>query len=108
MTSVLGGLAPAAFLREHWQKRPLLVRQALPGFAVDPWLGLFMPAKVPAEIINRVNAEVRRILNGAELKARLAPQGIELVTNSPAEFARFIRADQVKWAKLMKQAGINP
>ena len=83
------------------------IGEALPGYAVDPWLGLFMPAKTPPEIVNRVNAEVKRILNGADLKTRLGAQGIELVTNSPAEFARFIREDNAKWGKLIKEAGIK-
>jgi tripartite-type tricarboxylate transporter receptor subunit TctC len=83
------------------------IGEALPGYAVDPWLGLFMPAKVPPEIVNKVNAEVKRILGSPELKARLGAQGIELVTNSPAEFARFIHEDNAKWGKLIKEAGIK-
>jgi tripartite-type tricarboxylate transporter receptor subunit TctC len=83
------------------------IGEALPGYAVDPWLGLFMPAKVPPEIVNKVNAEVKRILGSPELRARLGAQGIELVTNSPAEFARFIREDNAKWGKLIKEAGIK-
>jgi len=48
-----------------------------------------------------------KILGSPELKARLGPQGIELVTNSPAEFARFIREDNAKWGKIIKEAGIR-
>ena len=66
-----------------------------------------MPARVPQEIVAKVHAEVLRILNGAELKARLGAQGIELVTSSPAEFARFIRDDNAKWGRIIKQAGIK-
>ena len=84
-----------------------VIGEALPGYGVDPWLGLFMPAKVPPEIVNKVNAEVKRILGSPEVKARLGPQGIELVTNSPADFARFIREDNAKWGKLIKEAGIK-
>jgi tripartite-type tricarboxylate transporter receptor subunit TctC len=101
---LLGSTAPQRF--PNLGDTPA-IGEALPGYAVDPWLGLFMPAKVPPAIINRVNTEVARILNGADLKARLGAQGIELVTNSPAEFARFIREDNVKWGKLIKEAGIK-
>jgi tripartite-type tricarboxylate transporter receptor subunit TctC len=66
-----------------------------------------MPAKVPQEIVMRVHGEVVKILNSPELKARLGPQGIELVTNSPAEFSRFIREDNAKWGKIIKEAGIK-
>src|SRR5712692_2665031 len=64
---LLGSTAPQRF--PNLGDTPA-IGEALPGYAVDPWLGLFMPARAPAEIINRVNAEVRRILGGAELKAR--------------------------------------
>ena len=101
---LLGSTAPQRF--PNLGDTPA-IGEALSGYAVDPWLGLFMPAKVPPAIINRVNTEVARILNGAELKARLGAQGIELVTNSPADFARFIREDNAKWGKLIKEAGIK-
>ncbi len=83
------------------------IGESLPGYAVDPWLGLFMPAKVPADIVNKVNGEVARILAAPEVKAKLAPQGIELVTNSPADFARFIRDEHAKWGKVIKEANIR-
>jgi tripartite-type tricarboxylate transporter receptor subunit TctC len=83
------------------------IGEALPGFAVDPWLGLFMPARVPPDVVKRVNAEVARVLAMPDIKAKLAPQGIELVTNSPEEFARFIREDHAKWGKIIQQAGIK-
>ena len=86
---------------------PTIAEAGVPGYALDPWLGLFVPAKTPAEIINRIHAEVVKILNSPELKARLGAQGIELATNSPAEFARFIRDDNAKWGKLIKEAGIK-
>jgi tripartite-type tricarboxylate transporter receptor subunit TctC len=101
---LLGSTAPQRF--PNLGDTPA-IGEALPGYGVDPWLGLFMPAKVSPGIINRVNTEVARILNGAELKARLGAQGIELVTNSPADFARFIREDNAKWGKLIKEAGIK-
>jgi tripartite-type tricarboxylate transporter receptor subunit TctC len=66
-----------------------------------------MPAKVPQDIVTRVHGEVVKILGAPELKARLAAQGIELATNSPAEFARFIREDNAKWGRIIKEAGIK-
>src|SRR4051812_26454219 len=83
------------------------IGETVPGYGLDPWLGLFVPAKTPPEIIGRIHAEVVKILNSADLKARLGPQGIELVTNSPADFAKFIREDNAKWGKIIKEAGIR-
>jgi tripartite-type tricarboxylate transporter receptor subunit TctC len=86
---------------------PTIAESGVPGYALDPWLGLFVPGKVSPELIARINAEVTRILNAPELKARLASQGIEVVTNTPAEFARFVRDDNAKWGKLIKESGIR-
>jgi tripartite-type tricarboxylate transporter receptor subunit TctC len=86
---------------------PTIGEAGVPGYALDPWLGLFMPARTPPEIVAKVSAEVARILNGPELKAKLGAQGIEIVTNSPAAFAAFIREDNARWGKLIKEAGIR-
>jgi tripartite-type tricarboxylate transporter receptor subunit TctC len=83
------------------------IGEVVKGYGLDPWLGLFMPAKVPQDIVMRVHGEVVKILNAPELKARLGAQGIELVTNPPAEFARFVRDDNAKWGKIIKEAGIK-
>ena len=102
---LLGSTAPARF--PNLGDVPTIAEAGVPGYALDPWLGLFMPARVSADIISKVNAEVVRILKVPELKSRLASQGIEIVTNSPAEFARFIREDNAKWGKLIREANIH-
>ena len=86
---------------------PTIAEAGVPGYALDPWLGLFVAAKVSPEIIHRINLETAKVLNAPELKARLGAQGIEVVTNSPAEFSRFVREDNAKWGKLIKEAGIR-
>jgi tripartite-type tricarboxylate transporter receptor subunit TctC len=86
---------------------PTIAEAGIPGYALDPWLGLFMPSRVSPDIVTRVNAEAVKVLNAPELKSRLAAQGIEIVTNSPAEFARFVREDNAKWGKLIREAGIK-
>ena len=83
------------------------VSESLPGYALDPWLGVFMPARTPSDIVARASGEIARILNASDLKARLASQGIEVVTNSPGDFARFVREDNARWGKLIKEAGIH-
>jgi tripartite-type tricarboxylate transporter receptor subunit TctC len=83
------------------------IGEVVKGYSLDPWLGLFMPAKTPQDIVMKVHGEVVKVLNAPELKSRLAAQGIELVTNSPADFARFVREDNARWGKLIKEAGIK-
>jgi tripartite-type tricarboxylate transporter receptor subunit TctC len=83
------------------------IAQTVPGYSLDPWLGLFVPAKTPQDVVTKIHGEVVKILGNPDLKSKLGPQGIELVTNSPAEFGRFIREDNAKWGKIIKDAGIK-
>ena len=83
------------------------IAETLPGFSVDTWLGIFVPAKTPTDIVRKVNGEVARVLGSSDVKSKLEPQGIELVTNSPTEFAKLIHADYVKWGKVIKEANIR-
>jgi len=87
---------------------PTVAEAGLPGYAVYPWLGLFVPAKTPPEIIARINGEVARIINSSEVKARLVPQGMDLATGSPAELANIIRDDYARWGKVIRDAGVKP
>ena len=87
---------------------PTIAEAGLPGYALYPWLGLFVPGKTPPEIISRINAEVAKILNSPEVKARLVPQGMDIATGSPEELARIIREDDARWGKVIRDAGIKP
>jgi tripartite-type tricarboxylate transporter receptor subunit TctC len=86
---------------------PTVAEAGVPGYSLDPWLGLFMPAKVPADVLSKVNADVSKVVNTPEVKARLASQGIIISTNSPAEFAQFVREDNARWGKVIREAGIK-
>ncbi len=102
---LLGSTAPQRFATLG--NTPTLAEAGVPGYALDPWLGLFVAAKTPQDIVTKIHGEVVKILGSPELKSRLGAQGIELVTNSPAEFARFVRDDNARWGKLIKEAGIK-
>ena len=86
---------------------PTVAESGLPGFAVIDWQGLLAPAKTPAAVINRLNQESARILNEREVKERLSAAGLQVVTNTPAQFADFIRAEIEKWGKVIRAAGIK-
>jgi tripartite-type tricarboxylate transporter receptor subunit TctC len=83
------------------------IGETVPGYALDPWLGLFVPAKTPGEVVQRIHAESTKIVNSPELKSKLGAQGIMIETNSPAEFARAIREDHARWGKVIREAGIK-
>ena len=86
---------------------PTVAEAGLPGYALYPWLGMFVPAKTPPEIVARINAEITRILATEEVKARLVPQGMDLATGSPAELAKIIREDHAHWGKVLREAGVR-
>jgi len=78
------------------------------NFEVDAWAGLFAPAGTPPDIINRLNAEVRKILTDPQVKEQLAKVGFEPSTSTPAELDEFVKVQLVKWTKMIKDAGIQP
>jgi tripartite-type tricarboxylate transporter receptor subunit TctC len=80
----------------------------LPGYEMIGWFAAYVPAKTPKEIVAKLNAEFVRILESPESKARLAAVGIETLTSTPEGLAEFQRNETVKWAKLVKDAKIQP
>jgi tripartite-type tricarboxylate transporter receptor subunit TctC len=86
---------------------PTVAEAGLPGYALYPWLGMFVPAKTPPEIVARINAEITRILSSEEVKAKLVPQGMDLATGSPDELAKIIRDDHAHWGKVLREAGVR-
>ncbi|MBI3053814.1 MAG: tripartite tricarboxylate transporter substrate binding protein [Betaproteobacteria bacterium] len=77
------------------------------NFVVPIWYGILAPAATPRDIINRLNSEIRTALASAELKGRLAAGGVEAVTSTPEHFAEFIKSETVRYAKVIKDAGIK-
>ena len=83
------------------------IAETVPGVAVDIWLGVFMPANVPRDIISKVNAEIAKVLSAADVKATLALQGIEAVLSTPEALAATIREDHARWGRVIRDANIK-
>jgi tripartite-type tricarboxylate transporter receptor subunit TctC len=71
------------------------------------WFGLFAPAKTPSVIITRINRDTVAILQSSEAKDALLAQGAETTPMTPAEFGAFVKAEVVKWGKVIREAGIK-
>ena len=84
---------------------PTVAESGLPGFDVGFWLGALAPAGTPRPIVDKLNAGMLKALRDPEVVERLAGLGVEIIGNSPDEFARVIRADIVKWGKVVKESG---
>jgi len=87
---------------------PTIAEQGFPGFAAEAWYGVLGPAAIPRRIVATINAETKRILMLADVQARLANVGFEIVGSSPEEFSALIRDEIPKWIKVVKDAGIKP
>jgi tripartite-type tricarboxylate transporter receptor subunit TctC len=81
------------------------IAETVAGYEFTSWLGLFAPAGTPPNIVNKLNAEVAKVLKVPEVRTRLLGAGLEPVTNTPGEFAAYIRTDSAKWEKVVKASG---
>ena len=86
---------------------PTLQEQGIAGFESGTWQGVLVAAGTPAPIVNRLNAELIRIIRSPEIRARLSGQGAEVVTMSSAEQDRFFNQERKRWAEVVAQAGIK-
>ena len=84
------------------------VAETVPGFEVAPWYGFFVPAGTPPAVVAKISADVRKVIASDEVQQTLRKRGIDPVTNSPQEFAAFVRADLAKWTRIVKDAGVKP
>lgn len=81
-----------------------MIESGLPGFEVTNWYGVFAPTGTPREIVNKLNAELRKILSAPDIRERLTKMGSAAVHGSPEEFARFIEAEVPRWAEVVKKS----
>ena len=84
---------------------PTVAEAALPGFDVTVWQGILAPAGTPREIVARLHSEIVNALQKPEVQSRMAALGVDIIGNSPQEFAAFIKRDIAKWAVVIKASG---
>jgi tripartite-type tricarboxylate transporter receptor subunit TctC len=77
-------------------------------YIVRLWYGVLAPSSTPANLISRQNAEIVKAMNSPDLRKRLLEAGIEPLTSTPDEFAKFIATESVLYAKIVKSAAIPP
>ena len=87
---------------------PTVAEAGVPGYESVSWNGIAAPAATPRDIVNRIQAEIARTLQLPDIKERFAKDGIEPVGSTPEQFSAHIRAERVKWEKVVKAAGIKP
>jgi len=84
---------------------PTMAEAGLPGFDISTWFGLFAPAGTPKDIVAKWNADVTKILNAPDVRARFIADGAEPAPTTPEQFAQFIAAELTKYARIVKASG---
>ena len=86
---------------------PTVAESGLPGFQSSVWFGLLGPAATPPAVVERVNAEMNRILRDAAIQERFATLGFESAGGTPADFAATIAAESAKWSKVIRETNVK-
>ncbi len=87
---------------------PTIAEAGLPGYDANTWGGILAPAGTPKDVVAKLNTEINKALAAEDVRAKLIASGIDIQGGAPAEFAAYIKAEVAKWAKVTKDAGIEP
>lgn len=86
---------------------PTVAESGFPGFSADNMSGVVAPRGTPRSIVDKLNREIVRIVHTPDMKEQLTVQGFDPVGHTPDEFARYLRAEVAKWAKVVKETGLR-
>jgi len=86
---------------------PTIGEAGVPGYEATSWFGMFAPAGTPAPVVARLNAALVKVLADPAVKKKLAEQGAEPYSETPEQFAEFIRKESAKWSKVVKESGAS-
>jgi tripartite-type tricarboxylate transporter receptor subunit TctC len=86
---------------------PTVAESGMPGYESGTWFALLAPAGTPRDIVNRLNAELGKIVATADMKAKLLDQGADPVTMTPEQIRAFLKSELAKWTKVVKTVGIK-
>ena len=87
---------------------PTIAESGVPGYESVSWFGVLAPAGTPQDVIARLHRDIVEILRTADVRERFAKDGTEVVASSPQAFESYMRSERVKWARVVKAAGIKP
>eukprot|EP01030_Chromulinospumella_sphaerica_P002599 gene2599-2541_t len=79
----------------------------MPGFEAGAWQGIMVPANTPKTVVQRLNAEINKALQSAEVKEKLALQGAEPLGSTPEEYGAYVKKELARWAAVVKATGVT-
>jgi tripartite-type tricarboxylate transporter receptor subunit TctC len=86
---------------------PTVAESGFPGFEANGWLGILVPNGTPPDVIAKLNSELTKVMQSAEMKKLLLAQGVEARTSTPEQFGAFIKSESAKWGKVIADANIK-
>ncbi len=105
----LRGLAVSSLKRSRFAPElPTMDESGVPGYEITGWNGIHVPQRTPAEIINKLNTDLRQALQASEVQERLTAASLDIHGTTRAEFETFVNKDRARFAKVIKDAGIAP
>jgi tripartite-type tricarboxylate transporter receptor subunit TctC len=89
-------------------KLPTVAESGVPGYSAGSWYGYFAPAGTPPDVINKLNAAIRKSAQSPAFKSRVEGEGLVIRTGTPEEFGKFVKAEELRWRAVIKSANIAP
>lgn len=87
---------------------PTVAESGVPGYSAGSWYGYFAPAGTPPDVINKLNAAIKKGVQSPVFKSRVESEGLVIRAGSPEEFGKFVKAEELRWQKVIKDANISP
>jgi tripartite-type tricarboxylate transporter receptor subunit TctC len=87
---------------------PTVAEAGVPGYEANNWNGVVVPAGTPLAAIERLQREIKVIVNAPDMRDKLLAAAFEPIADTPAEFARYLASERSKWGRIVKEAGIKP
>jgi len=89
-------------------KLPTVAESGVPGYSAGSWYGYFAPAGTPPDVINKLNAAIKKSAQSTAFKTRVEGEGLVIRTGTPEEFGKFVKAEELRWRAVIKSANIAP
>jgi tripartite-type tricarboxylate transporter receptor subunit TctC len=104
----LRGLANTAGKRSPLAPEiPTVAESGIKDFSIATWSAVLGPARMPPDLVARIQRDIARVVNQPEDRERLVNMGVDIIANTPEEFGAFLRSEIVRYAKVIKDAGIK-
>jgi tripartite-type tricarboxylate transporter receptor subunit TctC len=86
---------------------PTIAESGVTGYDFISWFGMLVPAGTPQEIVRKLNEAIVKVLKSPELRDRLTRDGADIIASIPQEFRAYMKSETAKWAKVIREAGIQ-